>query len=191
MQRSQLEPCHSRLQLGLVGGGFHQSNHRADRDRQESIVLQGEDEQLVEGVRALPSSEPGLRRLQWRLSTPRQHNHLIITTIALMSDQSAGYFLTPHFCHHGFLLVSVEEEENFILIRLPTASLPAMTWRTTPSRRWKMFCSANGILPPSLPFCQACIAVQRGWLDENGKIKKTLLIQVQWCTSPLSLNHEN
>ena len=82
-QRSQLEPCHSRLQLGLVGGGFHQSNHRADRDRQESIVLQGEDEQLVEGVRALPSSEPGLRRLQWRLSTPRQHNHLIITTIDL------------------------------------------------------------------------------------------------------------
>ena len=99
-QRSQLEPCHRRLQLGLVGGGFHQSNHRADRDRQESIVLQGEDEQLVEGVRALPSSEPGLRRLQWRLSTPRQHNHLIITTIDLMS---ACYFLTPHFCHHGFL----------------------------------------------------------------------------------------
>ena len=126
-----------------------------------------------------------------QVSTPRQHNHLIITTIALMSDQSACYFLNPHFCHHGFLLVSVEEEENFILIRLPTASLPAMTWKTTPSRRWKMFCSANGILPPSLPFCQACIAVQRGWLDENGKIKKTLLIQVQWCTSPLSLNHEN
>ena len=72
-QRSQLEPCHSRLQLGLVGGGFHQSNHRADRDRQESIVLQGEDEQLVEGVRALPSSKPGLHSSTTQ--SPHHHHH--------------------------------------------------------------------------------------------------------------------
>ena len=81
-QRSQLEPCHSRLQLGLVGGGFHQSNHRADRDRQESIVLQGEDEQLVEGVRALPSSKPGLRRLQ-SVDSP-----LLVNTITSSSPPS-------------------------------------------------------------------------------------------------------
>lgn len=184
-QRSQLEPCHRRLQLGLVGGGFHQSNHRADRDRQESIVLQGEDEQLVEGVRALPSSKPGLHSSTTQ--SPHHHHHRpYVRSVSLLLPQSS--FLSSWVL---VLLVSVEEEENFILIRLPTASLPAMTWRTTPSRRWKMFCSANGTLPPCLPFCQACIAVQRGWLDENGKIKKTLLIQVQWCTSPLSLNHEN
>ena len=87
-QRSQLEPCHSRLQLGLVGGGFHQSNHRADRDRQESIVLQGEDEQLVEGVRALPSSKPGLHSSTTQ--SPHHHHHRpYVRSVSLLLPQSS------------------------------------------------------------------------------------------------------
>ena len=87
-QSSQLEPCHSRLQLGLVGGGFHQSNHRADRDRQESIVLQGEDEQLVEGVRALPSSKPGLHSSTTQ--SPHHHHHRpYVRSVSLLLPQSS------------------------------------------------------------------------------------------------------